>query len=233
MFSKKSLSCKAVPRIVSLTVLPAAFALVCVTLLGAQAAWAQSQPAGVYSLNYFTAANGGTDQEGWGGTVRITNPGSPPVVGAAVIPPEPAAVCALIYVYRPDEQLAECCGCRVSRNGLRELDVNLHLTANPLTADPLRRGVLKLVSSFTPAGAPPANDAQCDPRTITPTRTLRAWNTHLQFTGSTPWNFTETPFLDAPLSDNERGRLEFECTFVWFLGSSRGVCNCGLPPGPS
>src|SRR5574342_106037 len=61
------------------------------------AALAQSN---VFSVNYYANANtGGPDA-----TVRITNPGT---AGA----PSPSGdLCALIYVFSADQQMAECCG---------------------------------------------------------------------------------------------------------------------------
>ena len=229
MFSKEKerMACGGVARIAELAMLAAALALGCVTLLGAQRVEAQSQAAGVYKLNYFTTASSTDELGGW---VRITNPGSPPA-GAAIIPPDPPSLCALIYVYRPDEEIAECCGCWVSHNALRELSVNVDLTNNPVSRFPLTRGVIKLVSSYNSTGQPPTSDSQCDPRVITPTRTLRAWITHLQVATGIA-NFTESEFSDAALSDDERAVLQNDCFYAWRIGSGPGRCTCGAQPGP-
>jgi hypothetical protein len=64
-------------------------------------------------------------------------------------------LCALIYVFTADQQLAECCGCPVTPNGLLTLSVTNDLTSNSLTGVKPQRGVIKLLSS---AGASP-----CDP----------------------------------------------------------------------
>jgi hypothetical protein len=67
----------------------------------------------------------------------------------------PGTLCALIYVFTADQQLAECCGCPVTPNGLLTLSVTNDLTRNSLTGVKPQRGVIKMLSS---AGASP-----CDP----------------------------------------------------------------------
>ncbi len=97
-------------------------------------AWAQAAPISdtdVYQLNYFDNAN-----SGWPDAfVRISNPGTTYTVTTAPIDGD---ICAMIYVFRPDQELTECCGCRVTPNALLKLSVNKNLTANPLSGTPHR-----------------------------------------------------------------------------------------------
>lgn len=209
----------------ALAIIAVALALVCTTLLGATPAFAQSQDDDVFRVNYFTRGAGA----GSGGTIRVTNPGSPPR-GFAEVPPDPLPVCASFYIYRPDEQLTECCSCWLSHNALREFDV-VTMTNNPLTPDPITRGTIKLVASLSSTFGYPTSDAQCDPRVLTPQLTLRAWITHLNSVG-TSTSVTETEFSAATLSDAERATLEYECYNAWRLGSGHGRCTCPPPPGP-
>lgn len=165
----------------------------------------------VFAVNYY--AN--TDAPGVDATVRITNPGTN---GA----PSPAGdLCALIYVFSPDQQLAECCGCLVTPNGLRTLSVKSDLTDNPLTPVRLHTGALKIVSSTSTAAS------KCDAAAATPTPELIAWATHVQLPGEGATAVTETPFEKATLSSQELGVLTEKCGDIQDNGSGHGVCSCG------
>jgi hypothetical protein len=177
----------------------------------------------VFAVNYFdnittvTSASSEADS-----TVRITNPGTN---GA----PSPSGdLCALIYVFRPDQQLAECCGCPVTPNGLRTISVRGDLTSNPLTADPLPAGVIKLVSS---TGTVVTNiwghqSLKCDAASPSPTPALIAWGTHVQDSRA----ITETAFERATLSTQELAVLSDLCGDIRDNGSGHGVCRCGVEP---
>jgi len=128
-------------------------------------AWAQAQNG--FNNSYF-------DKRVGGGTVSIINTLQVPVI------------CALVYVFRFDEQLEECCGCPVTNSGgLRTIrlatiispatfavlgsqfpTVNAPpklstfdtLTDNPLNSEFLDRGDIKIISS-----APNGAGGTCDP----------------------------------------------------------------------
>src|SRR5207253_8977151 len=89
-------------------------------------AWGQVND--VYQVNYYS---------GGSGVVRITNPG--------VTTSDP--LCAMIYVYAPDQQQTECFGCKLTHNGLRTLSISSNLISNPLTGVREATGVIKIVSS--------------------------------------------------------------------------------------
>ena len=130
-------------------------------------AWADAQNS--FNSEYFDDTVGG-------GTVSIINP-----TAASVD-------CALIYVFRSDEELEECCGCPVTHSGgLRTIRVATQLpedlagdpftnhppvgTFNTLTDNPLNgrfigRGVIKILSS-----APNGFFGNCDP-TLAPVTPL-------------------------------------------------------------
>ena len=198
-------------------------AFVVLTLTLALAGVARAQPVpDVYKIDYFDNAGSFPDA-----TVRITNPGT--TFDASGLNGD---LCAMIYVYRPDQQLAECCGCKVTPNGLLKLSVNNNLTNNPLTADPLRAGVIKIVSALpTKEQGPPGSSGQCDPGANSvpvATPALRAWATHVQDSGS----LTETAFQDATLSPQEQVLnmvlkcLLIEGQIIPGLGSGHGLCSC-------
>jgi len=164
----------------------------------------------VFKINYFANNVAGAPDQ----TVRIDNPGTDGT----------ANLCAMIYVFQNDQQLAECCGCLVTSNGLRTLSVGTDLTNNPLTGPATKpaNGVIKIVSAAV-------NDSPCDPtEDVTATPSIRAWGSHNQNKVGTAYPVTETEFSDATLSGEElEFNLETQCSFAQRLGSGKAVCTCG------
>ena len=182
--------------------LPVALTIAGLVTLGSGIASAQD----VYKVNYF--ANNITAAPD--ATVRIDNPGL-----------TYGNLCAMIYVFAADQQLAECCGCVETHNGLRTLSVKHDLTSNTLTGEPLPTGVIKIVSAAV-------NDAPCDPTAnVKPTANLRAWVTHIQNVVGTAYPETETESSDSTLGATELANLQAQCAFVNVLGSGQGICSCG------
>src|SRR5580700_8158823 len=139
-------------------------------------------------------------------TVYITNVGTQ--TGTTADPS--GNLCAMIYVFEPDQQLAECCGCMITPDGLLTLSVHRNLTSNPLTGTTLINGAIKIVSSIP--GISPCNAAK-----PVPAAGIRAWVTHFQ---DPPSDFlTETPFSDATLSAGELSNLATECKILQTEGS--------------
>jgi hypothetical protein len=149
-------------------------------------------------------------------TVRIDNPGL-----------TYGNLCAMIYVFAADQQMAECCGCVETHNGLRKLSVRNDLTSNPLTGVVPFSGVIKIVSAAV-------NNSPCDPTTnVSPKANLRAWATHIQngtnlgSFGGIIWPVTETESSDSTLGATELANIQAECAFIGILGSGHGICSCG------
>lgn len=214
-------------RFIVLAVLAAALALPGI-------ARAQATPAtDVFKVDYFDYAHTTAPDA----KVRITNPGTT-FTGTSVGEDLTGSICAMIYVFRPDQQMAECCGCRITHNGLLKLSVNNDLTGNPLTIEPLTSGAIKIISTTATATPGPAGSSpQCNPADLAyvPTPAVRAWATHNQKTGGTPpFAITETAFSDATLSQTELEIVKLNCEFIVGsaippgLGSGKGLCNC--PP---
>jgi len=158
----------------------------------------------VYQVNYYANAQTSGEPDA---TVYIDNPGANSY----------GYVCAMVYVFTYDQQMAECCGCGESPNNLDTLSVNSDLTSNPLTSTTPVTGVIKIVAAPDPGF--------CDPTSpYVPTPDLRAWATHIQ---SAAGAITETQFLDAPLSGAELSALQSQCAFIGILGSGHGICTCG------
>jgi hypothetical protein len=174
--------------------------LLCFAVL-TSAAWAQAAPPppDTLKVDYFANANttGAPD-----GTVQLTNPNT-----------SGGTIWAAIYVFDPDQEMSECCECRLSPDGLRTLSVDADLTSNPLTPVILTTGLIKIVST---TGLNPAN--------LTPTPAVRAWVTHIQ---NVSFNITETGSQDATLSSTEVTRLQHECNSIHLTGSGHGICTCG------
>ena len=182
--------------------LPVALAITGLVTLGSSIASAQD----VYKVNYF-ANNIAAAPDA---TVRIDNPGL-----------TYGNLCAFIYVYAADQQLAECCGCVETHNGLRTLSVKKDLTANTLTREPLPNGVIKIVSGAV-------NDSPCDPTAnVKPTPNLRVWVTHIQNAVGTAYPITETESSDSTLGATELANLQAQCAFIGILGTGQGICTCG------
>jgi hypothetical protein len=153
-------------------------------------------------VDYFANANttGAPDA-----TVRITNPGT-----------SFETLCADIYVFYTDQEMAECCACAITPDGLLTLSVNSDLTSNPLTSNVPVNGVIKIVSSYQPTG--------CNATKVAPTPTLRAWSTHIQ---NTSYTITEEESQQAPLSAAEAASLDTGCGDIVGEGSGHGICTCG------
>jgi hypothetical protein len=193
-----------------------------------QVARAQATPlSDVFWLDYFDNAGGTPDA-----SVRITNPGT-----TFTTTTSPSGdLCALIYVYRPDQELSECCGCKITPNGLLKLSVNNNLTSNPANGKTLTSGVIKIISALPSTNStttPTGSDAGCDAGgsslvALTPTPALRAWATHLEDNGT----LSESPFQAASLSVTELELNQLGCIFIEGksiipgIGSGAGLCSC-------
>jgi hypothetical protein len=194
--------------------------ILAITLMLGGSAFAQDNS--VFFTTYYSNANypGAPDA-----TVRIVNDGN-----------TDGNLYADIYVLDDSQELQECCGCLVSKDGLLSESVNTELTANSLTGKWNHRGVIKIISDAAPWGF----DAG------TPVKTqagLRVSATHIQslkyeyFGASDPggafdWAVTETNANDANLGAVEKSLLPEECGFIVGtedaagLGSGAGVCTC-------
>jgi hypothetical protein len=190
-------------------------------------AWGQVEF--TYGVSYFSNANisGAPD-----GKVRLVNPGT---LGTFT------DICASTYVFNYDEQMAECCSCRLSPNEELELSINA-LTANPLTSLRPTHGAIKIVSSLPVAGA-------CNAAVANPTVTgisfivgLDGWATHPQRLNSSAWALTETGFTlsfgrdlpgatDLAEETNEINDLAEDCLEIAEQGTGNGDCSATAVAG--
>jgi hypothetical protein len=112
-------------------------------------------------------------------------------------------ICALVYVFKADQQLEECCGCLITPNGLLTLSVGKDLTHNPLHAGGVPSGVVKVVESLPnvpPGTARTGSSPTCDP--ATPAIPF-AFGAALGVSGthSQPFNVSGVPFLITETAD--------------------------------
>src|ERR1700730_3828500 len=110
---------------------------------GSTTAVAQQDEDDIYALSYYSNAHVTNAPDA---ALRLVNDGF-------VSDASPAGdLCASIYVFDSAEQLAECCSCKITPNGILSLSVNTNLTSNTLTGRIPTRGVVKVVSSALTAG---------------------------------------------------------------------------------
>jgi len=197
---------------------------------------------GAYNVGYYTNANMGFPDA----QLHVSNPGSTGGFGSG----DPSTVaggdlCANIYVFTFDQQLAECCSCRISPNGMQGFSLATNLTANPLTgvASSQHTGAIKIVSSFgggdRGAGLPPTVDANRSSRKFCdagsdywPEGRLESWITHVRPLSTPGFSVTEIDFQSAQLSYSELKKIEQQCFAIEASpsqggqGSGHGVCTC-------
>ena len=162
---------------------------------------AQAIDPDTFKVSYFSNEATSADE-----TVRVTNVGT-----------SGGSVCADFYVFDPQQEMAECCSCRVTPDGLLELNVHYDLLYNSLTGVFLDTGAIKIVSAATSGGKCPL------PTVPKPASGVRAWATHFQNNRTE----TETEFTDSGMSAVELSRLGAQCKAIQLVGSGKGVCDCG------
>jgi hypothetical protein len=164
---------------------------------------AQAIDPDTFKVNYYT------DPSTCDSTIRLTDAGTTAASGGDL--------CADIFVFDPHQELAECCSCLLTPDGLRILSLKTNLLGDTLTGVIPTSGVIKIISAAPTGGKCPL------PTKPVPAAGVRAWGTHVQ-SGPT---VTETAFLDAGLSAVELSRLGSECSAIKLVGSGKGICSCG------
>jgi hypothetical protein len=187
-----------------------AMAAALILAVGSTTAVAQTGFDDVYAVSHFSNAHvtGAPD-----GVLRLVNDGT-------LSDSSPAGdLCASVYVFDSQEELAECCSCKITPNGILSLSVNNNLTKNTLTGVTPPRGVIKDVSSEPTNG-------RCDPTTFKESQGIRGWITHPQKGTGTGFGLTEEELMDSFLSTAEANDLAEDCKVLVELGSGHGICSC-------
>ena len=123
-------------------------------------------------------------------------------------------LCADIYIFDPNQEMAECCSCEVTPNGLLATTVSDLINNNTLTGDTLSIALLKVVSSATTG-----SKGNICPNFVTPKPEpgIHGW-TYL--------SNSQSDLQDAGLSAAELAALTAECNAIKLVGSGKGVCQC-------
>ncbi len=165
----------------------------------------ESSKRGVLSNSYFDKSNA----SGIDANVRVGQSGG----GSDDI-------CAMVYVFSADQEMSECCGCKITPNGLLTLSLNNDLTSNPLTGKALTRGTVEVVASDVTA------NPTCDPASLTAKGELTVWTTHIQ--AVTVGELPPVAASKSSASPNEAFLPpENLCQAIQDLGSGQGICTCG------
>ncbi|HXZ80129.1 MAG TPA: hypothetical protein VEG30_09385 [Terriglobales bacterium] len=188
--------------------------IVAVALAVASCVPCLAQVSDVYLLTYYNQnySNLGVfSQFSSDQTVRIVNPGVQ------------REICADLFVFDNQQEMLECCACRISANGLLTLSLQYNLLQAPLVPGSgfflglLNSGVIKIVSDH------PQN---CDPTSPVPVRNLRAWMSHVQGT-----TISDQAFDSSVLMQGELLYLGQTCGFIENIGVPVGVGVCTCPTG--
>jgi len=149
-------------------------------------------------------------------------------------------LCAFFYVFDDDQEMGECCGCRITPNGLATISVRNRLVNNwGLTTQDNSTGTIAIVSSSinSPGGVcnpfNPACNGGCDPTLgaqTTGATNLDGSITHdLVITGSpTVSGLTEIPLFDQGAGETvNNAYLPQECASIVASNSEiNGYCHC-------
>ncbi len=166
----------------------------------------ESAKAGVLSNSYFDKTNA----SGIDANVRVGQSGG-----------TSSNICALVYVFSADQEMSECCGCKITPNGLLTLSLNNDLTSNPLTGKSLIRGTIEVVASDITA------NPTCNAASLTAKGELTVWTTHVQAVtvGELPPVAAASP--SAAPSNDVFVPSQNLCQAIQELGSGQGICTCG------
>jgi hypothetical protein len=171
-----------------------------------------------YNYGYFVNANTPGIPEAH---MYVVNPGSTGGTSPG------GDLCANVYVFATDQQMLECCSCKVTPDGMRTFGVNTHLTNDPLTAAVPHSGVIKIVSSAVP-GSISSIGGSCKSAAGTTYAAygyLGTWVTHVN--DAHQLSVSETHFLAGFLSTTELANLQNICNFIQTSGTAIGLCSCG------
>jgi len=137
-------------------------------------------------------------------------------------------LCVGVYTFDADEELASCCSCFVTPNGLVNISVRNSLISSTLTPSVPTSVVVKLLAWTAPSFA------ACDAGLPGPPAPgLAAWGTTLHARPGVPTTYgvTETAFSPATLSPNESAHISAFCQIIESTSSGFGRCLGCSPLG--
>jgi hypothetical protein len=148
------------------------------------------------------------------------------------------SLCINVYTFDYQEEMASCCSCAVTPNGLISLSVQQDLISKTLTPAKPSSAVIKLVATVPVNGScsnsaaavnsPPAASncaaVPAQPGCLAPGMVAWATTNHAGPLG-VAWSTTETSFTPATLSADELSHLGRVCSFILGVGSTFGICR--------
>ncbi len=136
-------------------------------------------------------------------------------------------ICVNVYAFSPDEQLASCCSCLITPNGLASLSVNSDIISNTFTAVRPNSVVVKLVNTGAGATFTGTNctysAAQAGTVAFPLAGGMLAFGTTIQSPVAGTFVVTETPFLKATLSPADLASITNRCINIIGSGMNSGV----------
>ena len=195
-------------------------------------------PEDAFQVNYAANLQSGD------AVVNVTNAGT----SAGLNVPVPFGnnlgdICANIYVFDPDQEMAACCSCLVSPNSLHSWPVGFGAGSllSLVGGGTAHHSVAIKLLATNPIPAP--NGTACDPalgfrdaaaHAVLPANGynlvpgMTAWATHSHPTNTATVAITETAFASKDLSLGELGKITQECGAI-ITQQSSGFCpGCGL-----
>ncbi len=144
--------------------------------------------------------------------INLTNTGATVANGVS------QNLCVNVYTFDPAEELAACCTCSVTPNGLQSISVRGSLTSNPLTPAIPTAVVVKLIASTGACNASSVGALA---------HGLLAWGTtiHALPTAPVSYGVTETAFSQGTLTAAELTHITSFCGFIQANGSGFGICS--------
>jgi len=130
-------------------------------------------------------------------------------------------LCVNVYAFSPDEQMASCCSCLVTPNGLASLSVREDLVSNTLTPSIPSSITVALIGTDGGAGG------ACGGSYAPEVPGLLAFGSTLHpLPGATgAFGLAETPFSVGQLNATQRLRMNSLCAFLRAYGSGYGICK--------
>jgi hypothetical protein len=169
-----------------------------------------------FLVNYFV--NGAPPSSGGLGGVNFYKLFNPNV-------PDGDPICALIYVFDPNQDMVECCSCIISASGGTGATISA-LTNNPGGGQPpLDSGTIKVVAAVPTSRCGIGQEAS--PTSQVVPGGIVGWITH-QTVASNPEK-TEVRFTDTRESPGDLQELSSLCGGAESVG---GPGNCLCPPEP-
>jgi hypothetical protein len=208
---------------------------------------------GAYHVTYFDVSSSFTkSQQGYGGPGHSGGDGDALVhivdVGNYEADPVDGNLCANIYVFDDNQEMQECCSCRLTADSVKTISTINDLTSNPQFSSPLGVGVIKLVTSTVtaPGGCTSGGNGVSGTagllRAIDLADGLTAWINHTESMASNnpgftpPFGFvTSTSVAHFAFAELDSGELLGTtaglvpiCHNIELHASGRGICSCGI-----